>query len=328
MKNPRIKFLPTQQEIFLNEVYARSGLSTQQLSQLVGIHPRSFIDWRKEKLTLPLRAAEIFCKEFGLYLPEDKEIMILRWKTAQKKANSTGGRAAFKKYGCQATQEGRSRGGKKAMANLRKKGLAPLRKSYKIPAGYSKILAEYIGIMLGDGGLTSSQSRITLNSEADRDYVSFVCQMCKNLFGESPKIHKHKNDKAVALYYNGVSLVSYLKSLDLKIGNKVKQQVGVPDWVASNKEYKTACLRGLMDTDGGVFLHRHKVNNKGYSYRKIAFTNRSMPLLSFVFKTLEELGFTPKIIDKIENKKVWLYNEQEVKRYLQLVGTHNTRLLK
>lgn len=87
-------------------------------------------------------------------------------------------------------------------------------------------------------------------------------------------------------------------------------------------------MRGLMDTDGGVFLHRYKVNGKGYAYKKISFSNRSVPLLFFVANTLHELGFTPKIIDKIENKKVWLYNEQEVKRYLQIVGTHNARLLK
>ena len=31
---------------------------------------------------------------------------------------------------------------------------------------------------------------------------------------------------------------------------------------------------------------------------------------------------------KVENKKVWLYNKDEVEQYLKLVGTHNPRLLK
>lgn len=328
MKNLRIKFLPQQQELFIKQVYARSGFSTQQLAKLAGVHPRSFTDWRKEKLTISLAAADLFCEKFDLQLPEEKTPMILRWRKSQQKANSAGGIAAYNKYGCQATQEGRSKGGRKAIAILRKKGLIPLRKTYTVPTKYSSKLAEFIGIMLGDGGLTPSQSHITLNSEADNEYIIFVCDMGKDLFGESPKMHKHKNDKAVALYYNGVSLVGYLTSLGLKIGNKVKQQVGVPDWVLSSQEFKIACLRGLMDTDGGVFLHNYKVKNIEYSYRKIAFSNRSMPLLVFVFEVLKGLGFTPKIIDKIENKRVWLYNEQEVKRYLQLVGTHNTRLLK
>ena len=83
-----------------------------------------------------------------------------------------------------------------------------------------------------------------------------------------------------------------------------------------------------MDTDGGVFLHRYKVGGQEYKYRKISFSNRSVPLLLFVSNTLTELGFTPKIIDKVENKKVWLYNTNEVKKYLEVVGTHNPRLLK
>jgi len=83
-----------------------------------------------------------------------------------------------------------------------------------------------------------------------------------------------------------------------------------------------------MDTDGGIFIHKYKVNKKQYSYKKICFTNRSLPLLIFVKETLEELGFTPKLITKVENKKVWLYNEQEVKNYMRIVGSHNERLLR
>lgn len=328
MENLRIKFLPGQQRAFIATIYAKSGFSTKQLAKIVGIHPRSFIDWRREKLTIPLLAAELFCKQFNISLPEDKDIMVMRWQKAKEEASRKGGINLFNKHGSPATLEGRRKGGIKAIAILRKKGIASLCKIYTVPSTYSIKLAEYIGIMLGDGGLTPGQSCITLNSEADSEYISFVCQMGRELFGESPKLHKHKNDKAVVLYYNGVTLVTYLTSLGLKIGNKIKQQVGVPDWVASSQEYKIACLRGLIDTDGGVFLHKYKVNNKEYTYKKIAFSNRSVPLLRFVFQTLRELGFTPKIIDKIENKKVWLYNEQEVQRYLQIVGTNNARLLK
>ena len=327
MKNLRIKFQPLKQEAFIKEIYRRSGFSTLQLAELVQIHPRSLVDWKNGKLTMSLKAAEIFCKEFNISLPEKKEIMVQRWKLSQKKANIVGGIAAFKKYGCPATIEGRRKGGKKAIAMLREKGIVPLRKHYTLPS-FNTDLAEYIGIMLGDGGMTATQSCITLNSEADASYITYVSQLAKNLFGENPKVYKHKNDKAIVLYYNGVSLVRYFISFGLKIGNKTKQQVDVPEWIKVSQEYRSACLRGLMDTDGGIFLHTYTVNGKIYSYKKMSFTNRSMPLLKFVFETLKELDFTSKIIDKVENKKVWLYNEQEVKQYLQIVGTHNARLLK
>jgi hypothetical protein len=81
-----------------------------------------------------------------------------------------------------------------------------------------------------------------------------------------------------------------------------------------------------MDTDGGIFIHQYHVNKKKYSYLKLCFTNRSLPLLKFVYKQLVKEGFNPKLITKLENKKVWLYNNSEVLEYLKKVDTHNSRL--
>jgi len=78
-----------------------------------------------------------------------------------------------------------------------------------------------------------------------------------------------------------------------------------------------------MDTDGGICKHRYRVNGKEYSYKKICFANRSIPILNFVRDELEDMGFTPKVR---ENKQVWLYNESEVETYLKKVGSHNPRL--
>lgn len=328
MKKLRIAFLPGQQEEFINKVYEVSKYNTNQLAQLANVHPRSFRDWRREKLTMTLSAAQLFCNEFNLKLPEGKEMMIARWKKTKEEAGRIGGIARFKKYGSPATEEGRRKGGTKAIANLKRNGKIPSLKIYRLPEKFNADLAEYVGIMLGDGGITPGQCTITLNSIADKDYIDFVRDLGKKLFGEEPKCFKKKDCNAIAIYYNGSFLVRYFIKIGLKIGNKVKQQVDVPDWIKQVEKYRVACLRGLMDTDGGVFLHRYKVNGKTYWYRKICFSNRSVPLLHFVFKTLQELKLTPKIIDKVENNKVWLYNGEEVKQYLNLVGTHNSRLLK
>ncbi len=327
MDNLRIKFLPGQQNEFIERIYMESKLSTKELANIVGIHRRSFSDWRRDKLNMTLFAAELFCKRLNINLPEEKTILIDRWRKAKTEAGRIGGIALFKKHGSPATLEGRRKGGIKTLANLRRNGIIPIFKIYNSPS-FSVELAEYVGIMLGDGGITSGQCAITLNSVADHDYVIFVSLLAEKLFGEAPKTFKRKHDKAIVLYYSGVRLVEFLVKIGLKIGNKVRQQVDVPDWVKNSKKYRIACLRGLMDTDGGVFLHKYKVNLKVYSYRKICFSNRSIPLLIFVKSTLEELGFTAKVIDKVENKKVWLYNTNEVGEYLKKVGTNNPRLLK
>lgn len=277
---------------------------------------------------MTLFAAEKFTILFKVALPENKKTLIQRWQKARENANRIGGLAMFKKYGSPGTAEGRRKGGIKAITNLRKNGIIPQLKTYKVPTAFNEELAEYIGIMLGDGSITHGQCNITLNSVADYKYVHFVSQLEKYLFGEEPKLYKRKDSKALVLYYNSRFMIKYLLSIGLRIGNKVKQQVDVPDWIKGNLSYKIACVRGLMDTDGGIFLHKYNVNGKEYVYKKICFTNRSIPLLIFVKKTLEELGFTPKMISNVVNKQVWLYNTKEVMDYLKKVGTSNPRLLK
>lgn len=323
----RIKFHPGEQREFIEKLSLKSGYSTAMLAEIAGVHPRSFRDWKREKLTMTVNACDIFCKTFNLLLPENREKMIERWQIARKEANRKGGLSRFARHGSPGTPEGRSKGGIKSIANLKKNGIFPTVKVYNFP-NFDTALAEYVGIMLGDGGITSGQCTITLNSEADRNYIYFVSDFAKQLFGENPKQFQHKGDKAITLYYNGVSLVKFLVFIGLRIGNKVKQQVDVPDWIKDSPNYRKACLRGLVDTDGGIFLHKYKVAGKEYIYKKMSFSNRSIPLLVFVRNTLQDLGFTPKVIDKVENKKVWLYNQSEVARYLCVVGTHNARLLK
>lgn len=230
MKNLRIKFLPGQQSVFIAMVYAKSRLSTKQLAKIAGIHPRSFIDWRREKLTISLSAAELFCSQFGLFLPENRDVMVTRWQKAKVEAGRRGGINLFKKHGSPATLEGRRKGGIKTMANLRRNGIIPVVKIYLSPP-FNERLAEYVGIMLGDRGITKVQCAITLNSEADSGYIHFVTSLGKELFGEDPKHFYKKDCKAITLYYNGSSLVKYFVGIGLKIGNKVKQQVDAQDWI-------------------------------------------------------------------------------------------------
>lgn len=323
IKNQWVEFLPGNQEEFLEKVINKSKSRIKDLALLVNVHPKTLSDWRREKTRMSLRALEVFSRKYGITTTERKETLIERWKNSQKKANKVGGMVRLRRYGSPGTTEGRKKGGLKTMEILRKKGIIFTKNRFNEPT-YSKELAEFVGIMLGDGGITFEQCTITLNGEADANYILFIKVFLNTLFGVAPKLFKHKHDKAVVIYYYGVALVAYLKGLGLKPGNKVKQQVDVPEWIKNDKEYSIACLRGLMDTDGGVFLHNYKIHGKEYSYKKICFTNKSVPLLAFVFNTLQRLKFTPKYI---ANKRIWLYDQNDVLRYNAVVGTHNSRLL-
>lgn len=60
--------------------------------------------------------------------------------------------------------------------------------------------AEFIGIMMGDGGINNEwQANITLNSIADRAYADYVVTLCVELFGITPTVRKRKTRNALVL---------------------------------------------------------------------------------------------------------------------------------
>ena len=120
-------------------------------------------------------------------------------------------------------------------------------------------------------------------------------------------------------------LIAYMSSVGLVVGHKVRHQVDIPGWILDNEEYSLACVRGLMDTDGCVFTHRYKVGGKIYKYKKIAFTNKSKPLLNSVYSILKNIGLHPRFSTTFD---VRLDSIQDVKSYMKIIGTHNNKHLK
>ncbi len=136
--------------------------------------------------------------------------------------------------------------------------------------------------------------------------------------GPTQHTRSHKNNITVTV--SSKNLIEFLLLKGLKKGNKVRQQVGVPLWIQNDIQFSKGCLKGLIDTDGGIYYHRHQ--SQGYKCFNIGlcFTNKSVPILIFIQRTLEQLGFTP----KLNKKSVNLYREQEVCRYAREIGFSNS----
>ena len=84
-------------------------------------------------------------------------------------------------------------------------------KKFKYPR-YSSKLAEFVGIMLGDGCINPGMIDISLNSEADRECIQYVVKLSNQLFGEEAKVDiPLKAGKVARIYMNGVNLVKYLQ---------------------------------------------------------------------------------------------------------------------
>ncbi|MBI4065046.1 hypothetical protein HY409_01615 [Candidatus Gottesmanbacteria bacterium] len=324
----RYKLQKDVQMVFFRAIESSSGLHSNQLASIFSVVPRSYRDWRRGKYAIPESVVDIVEKRFHVFFPDSKEAARNLWEQSKINASRKGAFAMIKKYGAPGTPEGRSKGGKKGIKTLRERGLIPQPKPFYSPQEYSEELAEFVGILLGDGHIGNEQWSITVSAKVDNKYSHFIVQLIQHLFRFNPYYKIRDDSNVILISGSSIGAIQYLTSIGLRPGNKIKLQVDVPQWIKENPTYRIACLRGLVDTDGGIFKHAYSVNGKSYTYTKLSFVNRSIPLLQFALDTLRSLQFNPKIIDKVANKRVWLYNQTEVKRYITLVGTHNPRLLK
>lgn len=101
-----------------------------------------------------------------------------------------------------------------------------------------------------------------------------------------------------------------------KPGNKIKNRVSILEWVWKKDVLLKSCLRGLIDTDGSVYrLKPHWPN-----LTQIFFKNNNDRLLKEVRRAFKNLGFHP---SKVFGNRIVLTRQDEIGRYLDLVGTNN-----
>ncbi len=329
----RVIFPPGKQQRFLLKAVKNLNLSWSLFAEKIGVHKRTLNDWKREEYSMPLDVVKKISKIAKVKTPKNIKIKEPFWYVYKgaKIGGKMGAIACFKKYGSYGGDpeyrkkkwyEWWEREGK-----YRKHPIIGITKPIKKPH-FSKELAEFVGIILGDGGITKRQIAISLNSKCENEYSRFVKSLIKKLFNVYVGTCYDKKYSSLDLLVSRSELVRFcIEKLGLTRGDKVKQQVDIPEWIKQNKPYLTACVRGLMDTEGCAFSHRYKVNGKIYSYKKLAFKNSSYPLIKSVYDFLKNIGLHHPRIAK-NRKEVRIESKRDVQKYFQLIGFHNPKNLK
>ena len=321
----RVRFSPGAQRMFLTKGQLKLGWTKQQVATFIGIHIRTLNDWKREKFLMGFNAANRLSRKSCIQLPENIQIKEQYWYTT--KGARKGGIASFRK------QNGRigdpilqKRAWKKWWEAKGKFDDNPIfRRKYVYLPTASMELAEFMGIMMGDGSLTARQITVTLHHIDDLAYSKFVTDLMRRLFRIRPSVYHSVKNSVNDIVLSRSELVTFLNSLGLPIGNKVRQQIDIPDWIKQNKAFATACVRGLVDTDGSVFTHSYTVNGKRYHYKKLSFSSRSEPLRVSVAQILADRDMSPRL-DTSYN--VRLDSIADMKKYFSKVGSHNPKHLK
>ncbi|MDP2593509.1 MAG: LAGLIDADG family homing endonuclease [bacterium] len=304
---------------WFDQIKAKSHLSWRELARSYEIAQRSLYEWRAGKSTIPHDFVEFVNEKYQINHPK-AEILDDDW--SRKAIAKKGGEMRMLIYGNPGTEKGRRLGGIRSMKTHGKLGkLSPFIPKSFVRPNLNIELAELVGVILGDGSITNRQIAITLHKTDDAEYAVYVSNLIKNLFKVKPTISERKSVLVIVL--SRTLIVKFLTEIGLRTGNKVRNQVCVPDWVEKNELFTLACVRGLFDTDGCFYIDKHLIKDKVYMNCAMSFSNRSLPILAFFKRSLERMGYHP---TQKTPYNIFLRREEEILRYVKDFGTSNSKI--
>lgn len=295
-------------------------MSWEKLAKELRISERQLRDIRKGIYSFSTPLADSIETNYNLQLPDAITIKQNYWYI--EKAARAGGRQRQTLYGSLGTPIGRRKGGINSIkTHKRLKSGFILSKAISYPHKNTK-LAELVGALLGDGGISLRQIKISLNIYSDRDYSLYLADVIEELFKVKTFSSKRVKSSTIILVISSTKLVAFFKKMGLPIGNKIKQKLDIPLWIHKRQSWQRACLRGLFDTDGCTYIDCHTYGSKTYGHIAIAFKSYSEPLLQTIQKTLQNLGYSPTISTK---HGVLLRKEREVLKFFHEIKPSNKR---
>lgn len=186
----------------------------------------------------------------------------------------------------------------------------------------NKALAELVGIILGDGHIdrrsydrgdryiSNHSVTVTLNSSEQR-MISHTMDILEKCLGQTPAVNKLGHAEAVNIRVYGLPVVEAFERIGLVSGNKVNQQVSVPERVKEDTEYEKACPRGLVDTDGSIYRRSED------GYVVVYFKNRSEPLLEDFASMSRDIGVES---SSAGEHAVQVAAQEDVRMFISKVG--------
>ena len=171
-----------------------------------------------------------------------------------------------------------------------KRNFLKKRTDIKIPYKYSEDLAEFFGIMLGDGHVSHFQIVVSLGNKEEK-YAQYVMLLIEKIFKTKVKISLRSNGHR-DIYLGSVEITSWLLKQGL-VHNKVKSQVNVPLWIF----------------DENIFMER-------------SFCNRSLPILKSLQEMLKKLKYNP---SSVSLYNMYLTKRGDVKRFFEEIKPSNLK---
>lgn len=185
----------------------------------------------------------------------------------------------------------------------------------------NKDLALFIGLIYGDGWLTSRKNAKKKSTwtvglvGGDIILVRKFVYLAKKLFNLKFSIYNKKNSNAFEARINNRILYEFIhQNFELK-GGKKAQIIKIPYIIKENK-LVDPFLCGLFSTDGGFSIYKN--------YWKIRYCSSSKKMIKEVYNYLKNKGFNPKVSINIKRENplygVTLYGKDQINLYYRYIG--------
>lgn len=174
------------------------------------------------------------------------------------------------------------------------------------PTNISTELAEEVGWHIGDGSMNFYKNRGKLKGfyqlrghiEDDKEhYEKRIKPLFKILFRVKLNIREMPSTRVVGFQIWNNDLINFKKNLGLPLGSKY--EVIIPNVFLSKEDLKKSIIRGIFDTDGGIYLER---KNKKL-YPRLYITTISPKLSEQLLKLFNEFNLRATRYSQLYNKK-------------------------
>jgi intein/homing endonuclease len=199
---------------------------------------------------------------------------------------------------------------------------------------YNENLAEFVGILLGDGNINVSDNRkgvknynirISVDSNKEQDYLRvFLFSLVKELFGIELRFYQCKRSNCLHACITGKILISFFQEMGLKPGKKIINQNTIPLWVWKDEEYLKSCIRGLYDTDGSFY----EMLPHWPGLFQLYFGNQNLTLLYDLREALIYLGYQVSAVTNLKKGRCpcfYISKTDQIIKFSKEIGFNNLK---
>jgi len=190
-----------------------------------------------------------------------------------------------------------------------------------------KRLAEFVGILLGDGSLSIYGTKkkyyrlkISFNSRDDKEYIFYVKNLIRELFSEEAILKYRENENTADLYLFKREIIRSLVDIGLVLSPKWNRAI-IPECLI-NSDLDVFVLRGYFDTDGCVAI----INNNGIKYPRLEMKVSPSPMQKQFIKILQKYHFHFGVYDIGKGKvRIQMNGIKQLRKWSNLIGFSNKK---